>query len=179
MIRIISGIHKGRRISAPKSLPVRPTTDRAKEALFNILGHEVYWPESSVLDLFSGTGNLSYECASRGCHHVVAVDAHAGCVKFIEQTSGVLEIPVTVFKRDVTAFLKRCTESYTLVFADPPYDFSQEELSEIVSLCFKRDLVKEDGILIVEHSTKRDLGELEHFDSARKYGSTIFSFFRP
>ena len=83
------------------------------------------------------------------------------------------------FKRDVTAFLKRCTESYDLVFADPPYDFSQEELSEIVSLCFKRDLVKEDGILIVEHSTKRDLGELEHFDSARKYGSTVFSFFRP
>ena len=179
MIRIISGIHKGRRLSAPKNLPVRPTTDRAKEALFNILGHEVYWPESSVLDLFSGTGNLSYECASRGCPRVVAVDAHAGCVKFIEQTARLLEIPVTVYKRDVNAFLKRCTDSFDLIFADPPYDFSQEQLGEVVALCFEKGLLKEDGILIVEHSTQRDLSELQYFDSARKYGSTVFSFFRP
>jgi 16S rRNA (guanine(966)-N(2))-methyltransferase RsmD len=179
VIRIISGIHKGRRLSAPKNLPVRPTTDRAKEGLFNILGHEVYWPESSVLDLFSGTGNLSYECASRGCPRVVAVDAHAGCVKFIEQTSRLLEIPVIVYKRDVNAFLKRCTDSFDLIFADPPYDFSQEQLCEIVSLCFEKELLKEDGMLIVEHSTQRDLGTLEHFESARKYGSTVFSFFRP
>lgn len=179
MIRIISGIHKGRRLSAPKNLPVRPTTDRAKEALFNILGHEVYWPESSVLDLFSGTGNLSYECASRGCPRVVAVDAHAGCVKFIEQTARLLEIPVTVYKRDVNAFLKRCTDSFDLIFADPPYDFSQEQLGEVVALCFEKGLLKEDGILIVEHSTQRDLSALQYFDSARKYGSTVFSFFRP
>ena len=179
MIRIISGIHKGRRLSAPKNLPVRPTTDRAKEALFNILGHEVYWPESSVLDLFSGTGNLSYECASRGCPRVVAVDAHAGCAKFIEQTARLLEIPVTVYKRDVNAFLKRCTDSFDLIFADPPYDFSQEQLGEVVALCFEKGLLKEDGILIVEHSTQRDLSELQYFDSARKYGSTVFSFFRP
>ena len=179
MIRIISGTHKGRRLSAPKNLPVRPTTDRAKEALFNILGHEVYWPESSVLDLFSGTGNLSYECASRGCPRVVAVDAHAGCVKFIEQTSGQLELPIAVFKRDVSTFLKRCTESFNLIFADPPYDFSQEQLREIVALCFQKELLKEDGILIVEHSTQRDLSTLENFDTARKYGSTVFSFFRP
>lgn len=179
MIRIISGIHKGRRLSAPKNLPVRPTTDRAKEALFNILGHEVYWPECSVLDLFSGTGNLSYECASRGCPRVVAVDAHAGCAKFIEQTARLLEIPVTVYKRDVNAFLKRCTDSFDLIFADPPYDFSQEQLGEVVALCFEKGLLKEDGILIVEHSTQRDLSELQYFDSARKYGSTVFSFFRP
>ncbi len=179
MIRIISGIHKGRKLSAPKSLPVRPTTDRAKEALFNILGPEMYWPQSSVLDLFSGTGNLSYECASRGCPHVVAVDAHAGCVKFIEQSSRTLEVPVSVFKRDVSAFLKRCAESFDLIFADPPYDFSQEQLQEIVSLCFEKALLKEEGILVIEHSAQRDLSELEHFESARKYGSTIFSFFRP
>lgn len=179
MIRIISGIHKGRRLSAPKNLPVRPTTDRAKEALFNILGHEVYWPECSVLDLFSGTGNLSYECASRGCPRVVAVDAHAGCAKFIEQTARLLEIPVTVYKRDVNAFLKRCTDSFDLIFADPPYDFSQEQLGEVVALCFEKGLLKEDGILILEHSTQRDLSELQYFDSARKYGSTVFSFFRP
>jgi len=179
VIRIISGIHKGRRLSAPKNLPVRPTTDRAKEALFNILGHEVYWPECSVLDLFSGTGNLSYECASRGCPRVVAVDAHAGCAKFIEQTARLLEIPVTVYKRDVNAFLKRCTDSFDLIFADPPYDFSQEQLGEVVALCFEKGLLKEYGILILEHSTQRDLSELQYFDSARKYGSTVFSFFRP
>jgi 16S rRNA (guanine(966)-N(2))-methyltransferase RsmD len=179
VIRIISGIHKGRRLSAPKNLPVRPTTDRAKEALFNILGHEVYWPESTVLDLFSGTGNLSYECASRGCQSVVAVDAHAGCVKFIEQTARVLEMPVTAIKRDVVTYLKRCTDSFDLIFADPPYDFSQEQLREIVALCFEKELLKKDGILIVEHSTQKDLSALEYFDSARKYGSTVFSFFRP
>jgi len=179
VIRIISGLHKGRRLNAPKNLPVRPTTDRAKEALFNILGHEVYWPESSVLDLFSGTGNLSYECASRGWPSVVAVDADAGCVKFIEQTSRVLDIPVTVFKGDVNAFLKRCTDSFDLIFADPPYDFSLEQLRGIVALCFEKELLKENGILIVEHSTHRDLNALEYFDSARKYGSTVFSFFRP
>lgn len=178
MIRIISGIHKGRKLNAPKSLPVRPTTDRAKEALFNILGHEMYWPETRVLDLFSGTGNLSYECASRGCPNVIAVDAHAGCVKYIEQTSRSLELPVTVFKRDAGAFLKRCTESFDLIFADPPYEFSQEQLHEIVALCFERGLLGEDGLLIIEHSGKRDLSELTPFDSARKYGSTVFSFFR-
>jgi 16S rRNA (guanine(966)-N(2))-methyltransferase RsmD len=158
-------------------LPVRPTTDRAKEALFNILGHHIYWPDTSVLDLFSGTGNLSYECASRGCAKIIAVDAHGGCVKFIEQTSQLLELPITAFKRDTLGFLKQCVESFDLIFADPPYDFSEEQLGEIISLCRERNLLKEGGQLIVEHSAKRDLGALAGFDSARKYGTTVFSFF--
>lgn len=178
MIRIISGIHKGRKLSAPKSLPVRPTTDRSKEALFNILGHEMYWPQTRVLDMFSGTGNMSYECASRGCPYVIAVDAHPGCVKFIEQTSRMLDIPVTAYKRDAVAFLKQSTEAFDLIFADPPYDFSQDQLREIVTLCLERELLKEDGVVIVEHSTQRDLSDLHGFDNARKYGSTVFSFFR-
>jgi 16S rRNA (guanine(966)-N(2))-methyltransferase RsmD len=138
----------------------------------------MYWPETSVLDLFAGTGNLSYECASRGCTRIVAVDAHAGCAKFIDQTSQLLEMPVTVYKRDAIAFLKQCQESFDLIFADPPYDFSQEQLGEIVSLCSKRELLKDNGVLVVEHSASRDLSPLDGFDQARKYGSPTFSFFR-
>lgn len=178
MIRIISGIHKGRRLKAPNNLPVRPTTDRAKESLFNILGHEVYWPETSVLDLFAGTGNLGYECASRGATEVVSVDSHAGCVKFIQQTGELLQIPITAYKRNVITFLKQCTNSFDLIFADPPYEFSEQQLFEIVNLCRDGEVLAEDGLLILEHSSSRDLSHLAGFDQSRKYGSTSFSFFR-
>lgn len=178
MIRIISGIHKGRRLKAPGNLPVRPTTDRAKESLFNILGHDIYWPDTSVLDLFSGTGNLSYECASRGAAKIVAVDSHAGCVRFIEQTGKLLNIPLAVYKRNAITFLKQCRESFDLIFADPPYDFSEEQLTEIVTLCRDGELLKEGGQLVIEHSSAKTLSQLPGFDQVRKYGGTSFSFFR-
>jgi 16S rRNA (guanine(966)-N(2))-methyltransferase RsmD len=177
VIRIISGTHKGRRLKAPGSLPVRPTSDRTKEALFNILGHETYWPETTVLDLFAGTGNLSYECGSRGSPSIVAVDSHRGCVRFIEKTSELLGLPITVYKRDVMAFLKQPAGTFDLIFADPPYDFSTEMLAEIVALCLDDTLLAEDGKLIVEHSADRDLSGLPDFEQARKYGGTVFSFF--
>ena len=97
-MRIISGEFKGRKIVAPKQLPVRPTTDMAKEALFNILNNQYYFDDISVLDLFSGTGNISYEFASRGTRQILAVDAHYGCIKFINQTSESFEMPInTIF----------------------------------------------------------------------------------
>ena len=170
-------MHKGRRLKAPGNLPVRPTADRTKEALFNILGHDTYWPETTVLDLFAGTGNLSYECGSRGSPSIVAVDAHKGCVRFIEQTSEMLGLPITVYKRDVMAFLKQAAGTFDLIFADPPYEFSEEQLAGIVALCQSNALLAEEGKLIVEHSADRDLSNLPGFEQARRYGGTVFSFF--
>jgi 16S rRNA (guanine(966)-N(2))-methyltransferase RsmD len=178
VIRIISGIHKGRRIRAPKNLPVRPTTDRAKESLFNILGHQVSWEEAAVLDLFAGTGNISYECASRGCRHVVAVDSHPGCVQFIRKTADALQLPILAYKRDVLKFLKQSEETFDLIFADPPYDIAEGALADLVSLCLERRLLKKGGQLVVEHSQQRDLSGQHGFDEVRSYGSTRFSFFR-
>ncbi|MEJ2585755.1 MAG: RsmD family RNA methyltransferase [Robiginitalea sp.] len=177
-MRIISGIHKGRRIRAPKGLPVRPTTDRAKESLFNILGHQILWEEWAVLDLFAGTGNISYECASRGCPHVVAVDSHAGCVRFIRKTADELQLPVSTHRQEVLKFLKKCAEQYDLIFADPPYDIPEATLRELVSHCLERGLLKKGGVLVIEHSPQRDLSGQEGFSEMRSYGSTRFSFFR-
>src|SRR5210317_606039 len=105
-MRIISGTHKGRKIIAPKKLPVRPTTDMAKESLFNILNNQFYFDEISVLDLFAGTGNVSYEFASRGTQHIISVDKDFGCVKFINETSETLNMPIQVIKSDVFKFLE-------------------------------------------------------------------------
>ncbi len=177
MIRIISGMHRGRKIRAPKNLPVRPTTDRAKAALFNILAHQISWETTSVLDLYAGTGNISYECASRGCREVVAVDAHTGCVRFIEQTARSLEMPITAYKSHVDRFLRKTYQKFDLIFADPPYDEPEESLGEIVSLCRDRNLLQPNGLLIIEHSAHRDLSTLNGFEQVRKYGNTQFSFF--
>jgi 16S rRNA (guanine(966)-N(2))-methyltransferase RsmD len=177
VIRIISGTHKGRRLQAPKNLPVRPTTDRAKEALFNILASGLHWPEASVLDLYAGTGNISYECASRGCPSVVAVDAHMGCVKFIEKTAAELGLHISVYRRDVIKFLGQCGQSFDLIFADPPYEATAEALGELVSTCLERGLLKPGGVLVLEHASSHDLGNLRGFQEVRRYGSTHFSFF--
>ena len=106
-MRIISGLYKARRIMAPKKLPVRPTTDMAKEALFNILNHRYHFQEISFLDLFSGTGNISYEFASRGTESIVAVDQNFHCTKFISQTSEAFEMPIQVIKADVFGFFRK------------------------------------------------------------------------
>lgn len=177
-MRIVSGIHKGRRIRAPKGLPVRPTTDRAKEALFSILGHRIAWEDATVLDLFAGTGNISYECASRGCPRVVAVDSHPGCVQFIRKTAAELQLPVRAQKRDVVKFLKKGSQPFDLIFADPPYEMDETDLGELVSLCMGKGWLNAEGMLVLEHSPQRDLSEEEGFVEARSYGSTVFSFFR-
>lgn len=176
-MRIISGSHKGRRIQAPKNLPVRPTTDRAKESLFSILTHHVDWEEASVLDLFAGTGNLSYEAASRGAKRVLSVDRDAKCVRFITQTAAALEMPVEARKSDVTSFLETWREPFDLILADPPYDLAQEALEDLVARCLDADLLKSGGMLVVEHSPHRDLSEVAGFQQVRRYGSTHFSFF--
>ncbi|MBO0340082.1 MAG: 16S rRNA (guanine(966)-N(2))-methyltransferase RsmD [Bacteroidota bacterium] len=176
-MRIISGKYKGKRLTAPKKLPVRPTTDMAKEALFNILNNRFYFDELKVLDLFSGTGNISFEFASRGTEKITAVDGFQGCVRYISKTAEALEFSINTVKSDVFKFLQRTTEKYDLIFADPPYDFDTEQFLNIADLVFEKELLLEDGLLIIEHSDQTDLSEHPKFSEQRKYGGSIFSFF--
>ncbi|QXP55385.1 RsmD family RNA methyltransferase [Cellulophaga sp. HaHa_2_95] len=176
-MRIISGKHRGRRLTAPSKLPVRPTTDMAKEGLFNILHNNYYLPDISVLDLFSGTGNIAFEFGSRGCTTITAVDADQGCVKFITETTEKLELPISTIKSDVFNYLEKTTTKHHIIFADPPYDLAIEDFEKIPELVFSRELLLEDGLLIVEHSKHTDLSKLPHFNKQRKYGGSVFSFF--
>ena len=176
-MRIISGSFKGRRITAPKKLPVRPTTDMSKESLFNILRNRYSLTRISVLDLFSGTGNISYEFASRGAEAVTAVDANSGCAKFIEETTAAFEMNIKVIKSDVYGFLGRESAQYDIIFADPPYDFEKEQFLKIVDAVFENNLLLAEGSLIIEHSKHTDLHEHANFSEIRKYGGSAFSFF--
>lgn len=176
-MRIISGLYKGRKIVAPSKLPVRPTTDMAKEALFNILNNQYYFDDISVLDLFSGTGNLSYEFASRGTEHITAVDDNFGCVKFITQTAERFEMPIQAIKSDVFKFLENSKQNHTIIFADPPYNFEIELFSKIPELIFKNNLLQNEGLLIIEHSKHTDLSTLPNYSHSKKYGGNCFSFF--
>lgn len=176
-MRIISGKNKGKKIFAPTTLPARPTTDFAKESLFNILNNYFYLEEISVLDLFAGTGNISYEFASRGCPNITAIDAHPACVRFIQKTAKELGYPIRCFKADVFSFLEKNTTSFDVIFADPPYDFPTEKLQQIEFQVFEKQLLPEQGFLIIEHSSKTDLSELAHFSFSKKYGGSTFSFF--
>jgi 16S rRNA (guanine(966)-N(2))-methyltransferase RsmD len=176
-MRIISGKYKGKRLVAPKRLPVRPTTDMAKEGLFNILNNRFYFDELRVLDLFSGTGNISFEFASRGVQDIVAVDAFPGCVQFILKISNELEFPISALKSDVFKYLERSKEKFDVIFADPPYSFDETQFLKIADLVFANNLLQEDGLLVVEHSDQTDLSNHSNFSEQRKYGGSIFSFF--
>ncbi|MEG9326315.1 RsmD family RNA methyltransferase [Salinimicrobium catena] len=176
-MRIVSGTLKGKRIIAPKKLPVRPTTDFAKEALFNILNNQYHFSALKVIDLFSGTGNISYEFASRGAEEIIAVDGHFECVKFINKISQELDLPIRTVKSDVFKYLKATGEKAHIIFADPPYNFEEDSLQQIVDTVFSRELLLEGGSLIIEHHKKIDLSSLDHFSEVRKYGNSVFSFF--
>lgn len=176
-MRIISGEYKSRKINPPKTLPVRPTTDMAKEALFNILNNRYFFEELKVLDLFSGTGSISYEFASRGTTNITAVDENYACIKFINQTAASYQMPITTIKTDVFKFLETTQQPYTLIFADPPYAISLEDFAKIPELVFNNCLLEDNGVLIVEHSKQTDLSKLKHFASQKSYGGCVFSFF--
>ena len=175
-MRVVSGTHKGRVIQTPNNLPVRPTTDFAKEALFNIINNHFELDGLKALDLFCGTGNMSYEFASRGCAEVTSVDSNYTCCEFVKKTSATIKLPqVKVIKSDAFAFLKRNSNSYHIIFCDPPYDMENFEL--IPELVFKNNLLRSQGWLIVEHGPNTDLSKLENFNEHRKYGNVNFSIF--
>lgn len=175
-MRIIAGKNRGRQIITPKNLPVRPTTDLGKESLFNILNHYFHFDRITVLDLFAGTGNISYEFASRDAVNVLAVDNHYACVDFIKKTLEKLQYEnVTAIKEDAFHFLNRCRQKFDVIFADPPYDM--QNIDKIVDLVFKRELLKPDGWLILEHPKEYNFSESPWFYQHRKYGKLNFSFF--
>lgn len=176
-MRIISGKHKGIRIIAPQKLPVRPTTDMAKEALFNIINNNYYYDEIIALDLFSGIGSISLELASRGVNDITSVDKHKGCYQFLKQTSLKLDLNLNIINIDAFKFLEKNKKKYNLIFADPPYAFSQEYFEKIHKLVFNNKLLSNKGMLIIEHSNKTNLSELQYFTRERKYGGNRFSFF--
>jgi 16S rRNA (guanine(966)-N(2))-methyltransferase RsmD len=176
-MRIISGKHKGKRITAPKNLPVRPTTDMAKESLFNILNNHYYFDAISVIDLFAGTGNISYEFASRGTSSIYAIDGNFNCVRFIHKTAKELDLPIHPYKSDVFKFLEKTNLAADIIFADPPYDMDVADFLTIVNVVFEKNLLNEEGLLIVEHSKHMDLSEHADFSYAKKYGGSVFSFF--
>ncbi|MBT8235676.1 MAG: RsmD family RNA methyltransferase [Bacteroidia bacterium] len=178
-MRIISGRHRGKRIVAPKKLPVRPTTDMVKEALFNILHNSYSFENIRVLDLYAGTGNISYEFASRGVPEIIAVDADARCAHFIATTAKQLEAPIQVVKLDALRYLERAVGRYDIIFADPPYDLPLEEMAKIPEMVFERGLLTEEGILVIEHSKHLKMEALPGQTESRKYGGSVLSFFEP
>ena len=176
-MRIIGGTLKGLRLNPPKNLPVRPTTDLAKEALFNILQNQIEFEDLTVLDLFSGTGNISMEFASRGAKQVVSVDRSIHCIHYLKDTArqhGLTNIQA--YKEDVFKYLQLETETYDLVFADPPYDLNR--IPELPKIIFDKNFLSPNGLLIVEHQSMQNLSNHPAFIEQRKYGHSSFSFFR-
>jgi len=175
-MRIIRGNWKSRRINPPSTLPVRPTTDIAKEALFNVLENMFDFEGLDVLDLFAGTGSISFEFASRNVCQITAVEQNFRCIDFIRKTTRDLKIQQLICVRtDVFRFLKAAKKQYHLIFADPPYDLPQ--LETIPDLIFKYNLLHDDGILILEHPKLYDFSAHKRFSQHRVYGKVEFSFF--
>jgi 16S rRNA (guanine(966)-N(2))-methyltransferase RsmD len=178
-MRIISGTHKGRQFSFPKNLNIRPTTDFAKEALFNILQNRIIFEGASVLDLFSGSGNISYEFASRGCSEIISVEKNPKCCNFIKKTIKKFNFTnIHIVNMDVFMYLNLCQDTFALIFADPP--FKLKNIERVPLLVFEKNLLKESGLLIVEHSSQVNFaGRPEHsgFQETRKYGAVNFSIF--
>lgn len=175
-MRIISGTYKGRVIRPPANLPVRPTTDFAKTGLFNILENKFPLEIYDCLDLFSGTGSISLELASRGCKYITSIDQDQKCVVFLRKTTGELGIKnLTAHRSDAITFLKKTPSVFNLIFADPPFDSAiHEELHEII---FGKKLLKPDGVFILEHASRVSFEQLKGFEFSRKYGNVTFSFF--
>ena len=176
-MRIISGKFKGRRIFPPKNLPVRPTTDMSKEALFNVLNNHFSFEGLKILDLFSGTGNISFEFASRGSDNITSVDGDFGCVKFIKQVAEEYDFNIAAIKSDVYKFLEKNKSTYDIIFADPPYAFEQKKFETIVHLIFQQNLLNPEGMMVIEHSKYTKLDHMIHFSFKKSYGGSIFSFF--
>lgn len=176
-MRIISGELKGRLITPPKNLRARPTTDFAKENLFNVLGNIIDFEECGVLDLFAGTGSISYEFASRGVRGVTSVEINSVHHNFIRRTATELGIEnLYAVKANVFLYLKSCTKRFDIIFSDAPYDLDGS--AEVVNLVFERDLLSDEGILIFEHSTAQKFDNHPYLWQSRSYGSVQFSLFK-
>ena len=174
-MRIIGGKHKGKNIIAPKNLPVRPTTDFAKESLFNILNNRIVFEDCKLLELFAGTGNIGYEFSSRGCEEITSVDVNFQCIQFIKRMNKEFQFNNRVIRSEAMRFLKQCKEQYNFIFADPPYQM--EGINNIPTLVFEKEILKPDGILVIEHEKNLNFSKHTNFQENRHYGRVNFSFF--
>lgn len=176
-MRIIGGSHSGLRLHPPANLPVRPTTDMAKEALFNILQNRLDFAGMHALDLFAGTGNITFELASRGAATVTAVDIHFKCIQYIKSTAEKMRLGgIRTVKADVLKFLANSGDPVDLVFADPPYDLP--ELPQLPDRIFHGQLLRKNGLLILEHPSARAIKPHPALVDSRKYGYSSFSFYQ-
>lgn len=177
-MRIIRGRFKTRRYKVPKGFPSRPTTDFAKEGLFNILENQISFDELEILDLCAGTGNISFEFLSREAGFVTSVDNNLNCVRHINEIAKTLECTdeIEVLKVDILKYVRGTTKQFDLIFADPPYAY--KEYDALIETIFERELLYENGILIVEHGKETNLENKTHFSFSRKFGNVYFSFFK-
>lgn len=177
-MRIISGKYRRRRFDVPKNIKARPTTDFAKENLFNVLNNMIDFEDMKALDLFAGTGAISFELLSRGAGMVVSVEKHSTQFDFIRKVAQELKDDnIVPIKGDVFKYIAFSREKFDFIFVDPPYDLPN--LEEIPELILKSGILKEDGLFILEHSKKNDFSDMPEFDELRTYGSVNFSFFTP
>ena len=176
-MRIISGIHGGRRISPPANMPyTRPTTDIAKEGLFNILQNNLAFDELKVLDLFGGTGCISYEVASRGAPDITIVEKDNKMYDFIKKTSEELKFEnFNVVKGDVFKFIETTSQQYDFIFAGPPYALAT--IDDLPLKIFEHKILKPKGWLVLEHTPRNNYKKFANYKTERNYGTTIFSIF--
>ena len=183
-MRIITGQYKGRHFDIPRSFKARPTTDFAKENIFNVLNSYIDFEDATALDLFSGTGSISLELASRGCANVISVEMDRDHHRFIQECFRKLQgnnvqssmFNVQCIRGDVFRFIKSCKMQFDFIFADPPY--ALKELPTIPTLIFEKNLLKADGVFVFEHGKDYDFSDDPHFIEHRSYGSVNFSIFR-
>jgi 16S rRNA (guanine(966)-N(2))-methyltransferase RsmD len=175
-MRIITGRYKGRHFDIPRTFKARPTTDFAKENIFNVLTQYVDFDGATALDLFSGTGSISLELLSRGCQQVVSVEMDRDHHRFIQECLKKLQTDTCIpIRGDVFRFLKSCKKQYDMIFADPPY--ALKELTTLPDIIFDKQLLKEDGIFVLEHGKDHDFSKHPYFKEHRQYGSVNFSIF--
>jgi 16S rRNA (guanine(966)-N(2))-methyltransferase RsmD len=176
-MRIVSGTLRGRRLNPPSNLPVRPTTDFAKESLFNVLNNMIDFESVHVLDLFSGTGSISFEFISRGALQVISVDSNARCVDFIRKTSLAWDIPnLETVRADVFRFLNHAWKKVDIIFADPPYDLP--DINKIPDLVSGSGILQPSGLFILEHGSRHTFRDHPLFTQQRQYGSVNFTIFK-
>ena len=176
-MRIISGELGGRRIKVPRNLPIRPTTDQAKEGIFNIISNKVNIEDLEILDLFSGSGMVGLEFISRGAK-VTFVEKNVQCVKHISSTLNDLNIQSKIIKQDVFKFLSNCSTNFDIIFADPPYSFEEAHYNKLINLVENNFLNNTFSLFILEHYKKKDFKEKNNFVEKRSYGDCSFTFFQ-
>ncbi len=177
-MRIISGLHGGRRIDPPAKMPhTRPTTDIAREGLFNVIQNNLDIEDLVTLDLFGGTGCISYELASRGCTDLTIVEKDPVMYEFIRKTADLLRLEnFKVVRSDVFRYIESCNNQYDFIFAGPPYALTQ--IDDLPRLVFEKKLLRPGGWFVLEHTPRNDYKKTDHFKAERNYGTTIFSIFK-